>query len=263
MSRFVASGSGTVLAGLFVCSIGLAPCAARAVVLPVEVEFALRITLNGLPYPGVATTGSGTAIVNGSGAGGHLASLALPASLFATAGLTTSTTAPTVFPVVGLYLDVANGAGSVAETVGGKIGGAIPLGGVMRFCLFLPCGSAVANLSVPLSPIGVGGSAFVAAAVNVTVQGAPWTTGTAMRTHSPFTETITGFAHGPASGTSSTAQAGGVLQLVTPIAFTTDVAPANNLLAFGILTIRFVPEPGTALLLAGGIVALGTMGRRK
>jgi hypothetical protein len=41
------------------------------------------------------------------------------------------------------------------------------------------------------------------------------------------------------------------------------VAPANNLLAFGILTIRFVPEPGTALLLAGGIVALGTMGRRK
>ena len=248
---------------LSVVAFALAPSAARAVVLPVEVDFSVRVTYGALPYPGLTTSGSGTAIVNGSGAGAHLTSLALPASLFATAGLTTSTPAPSLFPVVGLYLDAANAAGSVAQSVGGMVGGAIPLGGVMRFCLFMPCGAAVANLSVPLSPIGVGGSAIVVGAVNVTVEGAPWTTGTAMLGHFPFTETVTGFAHGPASGTSSTAQAGGVIQLVTPIAFTTDIAPANNLLAFGILTIRFVPEPGTALLVAVGVVALGWIERRK
>jgi hypothetical protein len=252
------------LAAATLCVFGLlASRDARAVVLPVQIDFTIRLTYGAIVLPVLQTSGSGTAIVNGSGAGGHLTSLSLPASLFSTAALTTPLTDPAAVPLVGLYLDVANGAGSVAESVGGKVRGAIPLAGSLRICLFAPCGAAVANLSVPLTPIGVGGSAFVVGAANLTVQGAPWTSGTAMLSRFPFTETASGFAHGPVSGTSSTAQAGGTLQLVTPIAFTTDIAPANNLLAFGILTIRFVPEPGTALLVAVGIVALGRIGTRK
>jgi predicted tellurium resistance membrane protein TerC len=64
-----------------------------------------------------------------------------------------------------------------------------------------------------------------------------------------YYQTITGFARGPASGTSSTAQPGGALQLVTPIAITTNLGVDNLIFAFGILTVRFVPEPAAGLLL--------------
>ena len=71
-----------------------------------------------------------------------------------------------------------------------------------------------------------------------------------------------GFAHGPASGTTTTAKEGGVVQLVTPIRMTT----SNSVDSIGIIaTLRvvLVPEPGTGLLLGAGVIALALVGRRR
>lgn len=240
----------------------IAPRDAQAVALPVEVEFTLQPALGLFVVPGLTVSGTGTAIVNGSGAGAQLASLALPAAIVVATGVTMPMTDPLVAPVEGVQLTVANAAGTVGATGVGPIGGALPLTGMFRFCLFAPCGAAIANLSVPLSPIGVGGVATLQGPVNVSVYGAPWTSGTAMVGAFGYFQTITGFVHGPSSNTSTAAQPGGTLQLVTPIAITTNLGADNLVFAFGILTVRFVPEAATATLLSAGIVALGAMGRR-
>lgn len=252
-----------IVGAVLLVSSAIAARDARAVVFPVEVEFTIQPALGLYVTPGLTVAGSGTAVVNGSGAGGGaLSSLALPAGLVVATGVTMPITDPLVAPVQGVVLTVANGAGSVAATGGGSLGGALPLSGTFRFCLFAACGAAIANLSVPLSPIGVGGSATLQGPVNVSVYGAPWTSGTAMVGAFGYFQTITGFVHGPSSNTSTAAQRGGTLQLVTPIAITTNLGVDNQAFAFGILTVRFVPEAATAMLLGSGIVVLCAMGRR-
>jgi hypothetical protein len=76
-------------------------------------------------------------------------------------------------------------------------------------------------------------------------------------------ETHTGFARGPASLPGSTAQTGGELLLVTPIAISTSISVDGPLSAFGFLSVRFVPEPSTAILFAVGVVALVRAARRR
>ena len=133
--------------------------------------------------------------------------------------------------------------------------GPMPLAGLFRDCLFSPCKSLPpANLNIPLSPVGVGGSATVSSVVNVTVSGAPWTVETA----AVGTVTRMGFQHGPASLTSSTAAASGQIRLVTPIFVSTNIGAIPLLPMFGTLDLHFVPEPGTMLLL--GIGLLGIVG---
>jgi hypothetical protein len=202
--------------------------------------------------------GTGTAIANGSGGGGHINSLALAGSTFATSGLVVPITDPIAFPIAGVGLTVQNGAGSFA-TGGGALGGVMPLLGVAKICLFATCASAVANLSAPLSVVGVGGYQNIGAAVNLTVVGAPWTTGTA----TAASVTMMGSAHGPASATSSTFAPGGQLQLVTPFVIYSHVGASAVVPSFATLTIDFVPEPTTLLLLGGGIAALGFVGRAR
>jgi hypothetical protein len=73
---------------------------------------------------------------------------------------------------------------------------------------------------------------------------------------------VTGFARGPASQPGTTARPGGVVRLVTPIFLGSSIG-GGPLPAFGILTLQFVPEPGTALLLASGIVGLVGIGRAR
>jgi hypothetical protein len=58
-----------------------------------------------------------------------------------------------------------------------------------------------------------------------------------------------------------TASGAGTLVLVTPIKILTNVA--GNLAAFGVLSLTYVPEPGTALLLGLGVAGLAAVGRSR
>ena len=243
-----------VLALLFASTAG-------AVVLPFTGTFQVEIgdIVTGFPI-------SGSATVNGSGGGVHIVSLSLGAGQFSTTALTTTVTATSQFPIRGLQLTLANGAGAFAGTGMGELNGVMPLLGTAKVCLFGTCGAAVANLSVPLTVIGSGGLAVVSGPVNVTVAGAPWTTGTAS-VQLPFFPTIVtrmGFAHGPASHTGSTAAPSGSLALVTPIYVSTNIS-ADQPVVFGFatLTMHFVPEPSTLVLGACGLALLVAAGRRR
>jgi hypothetical protein len=237
--------------------LALAP--ARAGASAQAVSGTLRIDLGVSPF-GFEVSVAGTATLNGSGGDLHLGALSLPPGI-ASGSAELVFTDPASDPIDGLLVAVANAAGSFAPTAGG-FGGVMPLPGLLRLCLFGTCDSAVANLSVPLTPVGAGGTLVVATGMGnfLTVTGAPWTTGTV--TPVPTFPTITGmgFRHGPASASSSTAANSGALQLVTPIRFRASFGTVDTP-GLGRLTLHFVPEPAGGVLVAIG-ACLVAAGRR-
>jgi len=238
------------LAALAVLS---APGAAHAAELPFVGSLVVQIG----SFAPVGVTGSGVATVNGAGAaGGLLERLQLAPGVFSVSGLTVPVSG--LSPISGLQATVANGAGDF-ERSGGALGGPMALNGLAKVCLFLACSQGPPEtLTVPLSVIGVGGSTSVSFLVDVTVAGAPWTTGPA----TVASQAVTGFARGPGAQAGTTAQAGGQVRLVTPLFISTSIAE-GPLPAFGILTLQFVPEPGTLVLLGSGIVGLVAIGRSR
>jgi hypothetical protein len=213
----------------------------------------------------VAMEGFGNVVVNGAGPIGHLSSLSVPAGALTQPddpfGNSTATIPTTGSNFEFRGYDIASWSGNQAGTFMGS-GGAIPLAGSIKVCLFLPCStSPPANLNVPLSMVGkAGAAAYPGGAAAITVQGAPWTTGTAVLSTGA---TLMGFRHGPASGTSSTVAFGGQLQLVTPIMISTNISPTSILRGFGVMVFTFTPEPGTLVLLTSGLAALGLGERRR
>jgi hypothetical protein len=141
------------------------------------------------------------------------------------------------------------------------------LSGIAKLCLVLSgpdCQFAFVPLpfaatGTPLVGLGIGGTQLTTGAISFTAQHAPWTIGQPVMTFHTPNSTITtptlpgGFAHGPASLTSSTAQPSGVLQLVTVSkVYTSLVGAVPEVPMTGILTLHFAPEPGTLLLLVSG-----------
>ncbi len=192
------------------------------------------------------------------------AGVAIPKSAGATTGAVVAiraSVAPTAAPIVGLQFTMQNGRGSFAFDATNHLGGVMPVLGVVRVCLFLTCPSAVANVSVPLSAFGRGGTSTAMGVVNVTVAGAPWTTD-ATETGSLLhgADTAMGFRRGPNGGESSFAMPGGALQLVTPVFISTFIGRTP---AFAVLHVDFVPEPATISLCAAGIAALSWVGARR
>jgi len=230
--------------------------------------------------PPIPAAGLGTATVSGV----DLTNLSFPGGAFNEALVSIPVTDPAAAPIVGvLGKGVQNGAGTFSGGPFPAIGGKMALQGSAIVCLLgsaLGCtapvslGGPAANLVVPFTMNGTRGVGlgdapiFVPpkAGVHVTVQGDPWTAGTAGIGTGMGTVKVLGFLHGPASGGAATAgQASGVVQLVTPILVSTSIGGISLVPTFGILNIHFttVPEPGTLLLLTSGVLGLAMLGRRR
>jgi len=216
--------------------------------------------------PTVAFTGAAVATVNGSAGRIPLSSLRLAG------GITGSTlvplTDPDLAPLLFAWPRGTLGTGVLAPISGGGsplTRNELPLGGDLRLCiLFVPwCPS---YLPVPLTVggtrgAGIGGlitvNTFGTAGFKISIAGTPWTIGAITVSNS----VRSGFAHGPVSGTTTTAKEGGVVQLVTPVRVTTTLGSGMDFI--GTLRIVLVPEPGTGLLFGAGVIALAAKVRRR
>jgi len=237
-------------------------------------DFTGTLNLQLAATPAFVVPGAGTAQVTDDGSF-HLLSFLLPGGTFGP--ITTSIPITSNAEATAFWLTLpGNLTGSFGGISGGPPGGgSMGLQGVDKICLgFASC--EFAHVPFPFTPtaggagFGIGGTRTIPGAVNLTVQDAPWTIGQPVMTiHTP-NSTISvptlpgGFAHGPASLTSSTAQRSGVVQLVTVSkVYTSLVGAFPETPLIGVLTLHFVPEPGTLLLLGSGVAGLALHARRK
>lgn len=238
-------------------------------------------------------TGSGVAVVNGSGTGAHLNTLS-----FLQAVGTLNTIIPVTDPIVtagGIVEVRITSLMAIPEIQGGvfaPISGALqntanqltqntmPSIGSVRICLFY-AGCNSGSLDQDLSQTngtgmyiggGIGGVITIggSGAIRISILGAPWTVKTVTISNRTDNANLTyfqrnGFAHGPASLTSSTLAPSGVIQLVAASQTTVIGVPGNSDLSGNIASNRlhFVPEPGLLLLLGAGAVGMAVVGRKR
>jgi hypothetical protein len=240
----------------------------------------LAVTLGTLPP--VVLTGSAVATINGSSGGAHLTTLRLNGGIGGTGLVPVTDPLVTAVGIVAVEASSANiGSGTFQPISGGGplTLNTLPISGVARICLvYAGCnsGSLELNLVQGGGTAGVGGLLTLGgvagglAGFRVSIVALPWTIGTATLSRrtdngSIVMDTRMGFAHGPASNTSSTALTSGVIQLIGPSQVTTLNIPGNNDLIplWGVLTLHFVPEPGMLLLLGAGVAGLALIGRSR
>jgi hypothetical protein len=247
------------------------------------------------PTAPLTIPGAGSAQVADDGSF-HLLSLVLPATAFGPVTVSVPPPYPYSTPWTDtvnsvIFTELGNLTGSFTGISGGPPGGGpMGLSGTAKICLvFSYKGTCNSYVPLPLAAtpggagFGIGGTRSTPIPYpdptwdphdSVTMQNAPWTIGQpTMEIHTPGS-TISapvlpgGFAHGPASLASNTARLSGALQLVTISKVFTNLGPVGEpafpeFPVFGILTLHFVPEPGTALLLGSGLAGLGVIGRRR
>ena len=250
--------------------------------------------------PRVHVTGGGVATVNASAGGipAHLSTLRLAESRGNVAGTETvfitdpELAANGVAAIVvdstlrtGTFVPISGGAASTVPLAQNLM----PMGGLAKICILST--SCTAFVALPLTGpttvngvtgtdikgVGLGGllTAGGYGGIRVSLQAAPWTIKTVTVLDQITTptggsrivtsQTARGWAHAPASTTSSTAQPSGVVQLVSPGQITTNLPLGSSDQMGGrmILGLHFIPEPGLLLLLGSGVAGLAVMGRRR
>ena len=77
--------------------------------------------------------------------------------------------------------------------------------------------------------------------------------------------TLRGFAHGPSSASTTSAQPSGVIQLISPSQVLTNLTTgtSDKVAAGQTFIIHFIPEPGLLLLLGSGVAGLALLGRSR
>ena len=248
-----------------------APASASTLTLSGSV---LDFALGGLPnaiitqttdVTGISVGGSGTFVLPAGVMAGQF-SRTISGSISGQGGAVVNATAffTGVSLISSLSLSLANGSGTMSPGggFGGGFGGDASSDGNAIAGILL----GLINLNIPLAVVGGAGSQTItvgAKGLQITVTGMSWTTGTGMisklTTTTPNgavvnTVTVTGADNRTAGGV-------GHLILLTPTRVLTNAA--GNLPAPVVMTLNFVPEPGTLLLLGFGFGGLMLVGRRR
>jgi hypothetical protein len=177
--------------------------------------------------------------------------------------------------------------GALPSTMGGLTNRDLPVRGLSKLCLlttsctnFLPLQLTQPTTMGGKKGVGLGGLLTIGGAagvIRISIEAAPWTIKQATRVDqitTPMTPggnkvfinvVRAGFAHGPASNTTATAQPSGVVQLISPMQTVTNLTAGSNakLALFSLLQVHFVPEPGMLLLLGSGVAGLVLIGRHR
>lgn len=272
--------------------------AARAAVVPFTGTLEIRFG----ELPGLRVPGGGVATVNLSGHGHPIERLSLPAGAFGTSLVTRPGLNVFPIVQLGLEVGngpiVLAGYGCTAflphvRCPGGGLNGAGALSGAFRLGLFPTTmhtaasaattgGNPAVNMTVPLSVVGIGGRVLDDGR---TISGAGWSTGTVSAYsalaprrnvfHNPGIP-LPRYASEPiaTSGTGDSVPSTGSfltegnsrfaterITLVSPVSVSVTGLPSTPL--FVRITLHFVPEPTTIVLLGGGVAGLLALGRQR
>jgi len=282
-----------LLAGLMASTVltGLVASSASATHMLIETRSIVQFA--NLGRARAVATGTGVALVNGSAGLGHLNTLQFTNN----GDIAITTVLPVTDPIVtagGIVEVRLTGVAAIPTKQGGifkPISGAVqntqnaltmatmPSTGMVRICLFYTgcnSGSLDQTLGQTINGeyvgAGIGGLITIGGSgtIRISLVGAPYTVKTVSISNRTDNGGITflirnGFAHGPASLTSSTALTSGVVQLVTPTRNYIQGVPGNGDVAGQITSnrIHFIPEPGLLLLLGSGAVGIALLGRKR